>query len=515
MASRTLTTPRQLPPRFDPWRPSRRQLSPSQWRWVGCAAGVVVAATSWLCAATPKEFSSVWPGVIPWRSNGGSPLAATALLLAVGVSLYAWWALRDADVTVGWLQRTAVAWFAPLLVSAPLFSRDIYSYAATGLQLQVGQNPYHEGVRHLASPWVSSVSRVWLDTPAPYGPLFMGLARFAAGASGGHLLVDVALLRLLAVASVVVIGWAISAIATSLGTDPARATWLGVVTPLVGAHLVGGAHNDALMVAGMSAAVALALRGRGVWACLALAAAMAVKVPAVVAVPFVALVVASDGAGFAAGDGPAVSWLRLVGRAVVVGMGTVAAFVVMSLASGLGFSWVAALGTPGDSVQWTSLPTGLGMGVGALGTLVGHNVEAPAVSALRIVALGVLAVTLVLLWLRAVHEARDARAVVRYAGLAMVAVIVLSPAFHGWYLFWALPLLAASVQQRRWITALAAISTLICLSVLPGGFSLALDTSWVGVPLCFVATGVLVVAGVRWVRRFAWSELLTVAPPSP
>ena len=502
--------PRQLPRHLDRWRPSRRRLSPSQWRWVGSAAGAVVAATSWLCAATPKEFSSVWPGVVPWRSNGGSPLAATALLVAVGVTLYAWWALRDSDVTVAWLRGTAVAWFAPLLVSAPLFSRDIYSYAATGLQLQVGQNPYHEGVRHLASPWVSSVSRVWLDTPAPYGPLFMGLARFAAGVADGHLLVALALLRLMAVVSVAVIAWAVPAIARSLGTDPVRATWLAVLTPLAGAHLVAGAHNDALMVAGMAAAVALALRGRGVWACLALAAAMAVKVPAVVAVPFVALIVASDGAGLGRAGGAAVSWLRLVGRAVMVGVGTVAAFVVMSLASGLGFSWVAALSTPGDSVQWTSLPTGLGMGIGALGTLVGHNVETPAVSALRTVALVALAVTLVILWLRAVHQAHDARAVVRYAGLAMVAVIVLSPAFHGWYLFWALPLLAASVRQRRWTSALAAVSTVICLSVLPGGFSLALDTSWVGVPLCFVAAWVLVVAAVRWCRAFAWRELFTL-----
>lgn len=513
MASRTLTMPRQLPPRIERWRPSRRRLSPGQWRWVGSAAGVVIAGTSWLCAATPKEYSSVWPGVVPWRSNGGSPLAASALLVAVGVSLYAWWALREAQVSVGWLRRTAVAWFAPLLVSAPLFSRDIYSYAATGLQLQVGQNPYREGVRHLASPWVSSVSRVWLDTPAPYGPLFMGLARSAAGISNGHLLVALAAFRLMAVASVAVIAWAIPAMARSLGTDPVRATWLGVLTPLAGAHLVAGAHNDALMVAGMAAAVALALRGRAGWACLALAAAMAVKVPAVVAVPFVALIVAGYRLAPRPPDGPTISWLPLVRRAVLVGVGTVAAFVVMSLVSGLGFSWVAALSTPGDSVQWTSLPTGLGMGIGALGTLIGHNVERPAVSALRTVALVALGVTLVVLWLRAVHEALDARAVVRYSGLAMVAVIVLSPAFHGWYLFWALPLLAASVRQRRWTTALAAVSTVACLSVLPGGLSLALDTSWVGVPLCFVAAWLLLREAVSWSRSFGWRELFSVAPP--
>ncbi|HEV7195598.1 MAG TPA: polyprenol phosphomannose-dependent alpha 1,6 mannosyltransferase MptB [Pedococcus sp.] len=507
MARWTSPLPHRVLPFLERWQPARQDVTPTQWRWIGCGAGIVLAGSSWLCGATPKELPSVWPGVIAWRPRvGGSPLAATALFLAMAAMLYAWWALRDADLSVGWVQRTATAWFAPLLASAPLFSRDVYSYAVTGLQLLSGGDPYHQGVRHLVSPWVSSVSKVWLDTPAPYGPAFMLLTRVTASAAQGHLLVAVALFRLTVVASVVVIAWAIPATARALGTDPVKATWLTLLTPLVGAHLVAGIHNDGLMVAGMVASVALALRRRHVWACLVLALAIAIKVPAVIAVPFVALIVADHRT-----ESQGRTWWRLVRVAAVVGLGTVAAFVVLSLLSGLGFSWIAALNTPGASIQWTSLPTALGMGVGAIGTVFGHNVEHGAVTVLRDLALVALAATLIVLWLRAAREAHDSRAVVRYAGLAMLAVIVLSPAFHGWYLLWALPLLATTVDRRRWVTALALVASLMCVFVLPGGYGLALVTTWVGVPLYFVATPVLVMRAVSWARSYAWGELFSLA----
>jgi alpha-1,6-mannosyltransferase len=355
---------------------------------------------------------------------------------------------------------------------------------------------------------VSSVSKVWLDTPAPYGPAFMLLTRVTASAAHGHLLVAVGLFRLAVVASVVLIAWAVPAIARSLGSDPVKATWLTLLTPLVGAHLVAGIHNDGIMVAGIVGSLALALRRRHVWACLVLALAIGIKVPAVIAVPFVALIVA-DHRTEPAGR----TWWQLVRTALLVGLGTVAAFVALSLLSGLGFSWIAALNTPGDSIQWTSLPTALGMGVGAVGTVFGHNVEHGGVTVLRDVALVALAATLVIVWLRAAREAHDPRAVVRYSGLAMLAVIVLSPAFHGWYLLWALPLLATTVDRRRWTTALALAASLMCVFVLPGGYGLALVTTWVGVPLYFVATPLLVTHAVRWGRSYSWGELFSLKAP--
>ena len=465
----------------------------NQWRWFGSIAAVTVAVSSWLCGATPTEFASVWPGLTPWRPIGGSPLACTVLFAAMGGLVYAWWALREHDVTCAWLRVTALAWFAPLLLSAPLFSRDVYSYAATGMQLHLGGDPYHAGVRTLGSPWVTSVSRVWLDTPAPYGPLYMELARLAASCSGGHLLVAIAILRGAAAGALVVIAWAVPTIARSLGTDPVRATWLGLLAPLVGTDLVSGTHNDALMIAGILAAIALALHRRPVLASVAVAAAIAIKVPAVVVLPFVALLIAAN-------QPTPPSRRRLVLHTLAAATMTVIAFIAISTATGLGFSWAANLSTPGKTVQWTSLPTGLGMGVGALGTLLGRNVESSAVALFRDAAVAGLVLVLVFLWLRAVRCARDPRLVTLLAGQALVCFVILGPAFHSWYFLWALPVLAVSVTERRWITTLAAVSSLLCFSVLPGGFSLALDTAWVGVPLCFAVVAWAALAAIRWIR---------------
>ena len=62
----------------------------------------------------------------------------------------------------------------PLLLAPPLFSRDIYSYAAQGEMMSHHISPYHYGPGVLgAAPSVTLVDHLWLNTPVPYGPLFM------------------------------------------------------------------------------------------------------------------------------------------------------------------------------------------------------------------------------------------------------------------------------------------------------------------------------------------------------
>ena len=59
-------------------------------------------------------------------------------------------------------------------LAPPLFSRDIYSYAAQGEMMSHHISPYHYGPGVLgATPSVSLVDPLWLNTPVPYGPLFM------------------------------------------------------------------------------------------------------------------------------------------------------------------------------------------------------------------------------------------------------------------------------------------------------------------------------------------------------
>lgn len=497
-----------VPASLDWLRPTRRRRAAATWRWVGLIGSLVLAGASWFCAATPTEFTSVWPGLEVWRPiANGSPLAASLTILGMAAVTYSWWAIRDLGVSLRWLRTTGALWFGPLLLSASLYSRDIYSYAAQGLMLQVGLDPYRQGVQDLQSPWALSVSSVWLDTIAPYGPLFLLLARGAAAVAGGHQLVALALLRLLAVAGVVVMGWAVAVIARRLGVDPVRATWLGVLTPIVGGHLVSGAHNDALMIALMLTAVVLALGHRHVAALVMVALAMTIKAPAVVLVPFLALLWAVDREG----DHP-LTWMRVIGRSLAAGVASLVAFIGLSLATGLGFAWLPALGTPGKSNQWTSVSTSFGFLVGFLGHLAGRDVTDTAITAFRTLALGLLAVVLVLIWLYAVKHSHDRRVVCQSAGLAVLAVVVLAPAFHGWYLLWALPLLAATTTSRRGLTLLGLVAALLAFAVLPGGYGLALTTTWVGVPLMVVLAVVLGLRAVQALRRYPWAELATLEP---
>ncbi|MDQ2756917.1 MAG: polyprenol phosphomannose-dependent alpha 1,6 mannosyltransferase MptB [Actinomycetota bacterium] len=486
-------------------RPSRQHRSPATWRLTGTLASVALAVSSWFCAAVPHEFSPVvWPGIVPWRPEGGSNLAASVAVLAMSTLVYCWWALRDAPVGLAWVRRTAGWWCGPLVLSAPLYSRDLYSYAAQGLMLHTGLDPYTQGVRMLDSPWVDSVARTWLDTPAPYGPVFLVLARVVAGVAGGHLLVALALLRLGSVLAVAALAWGVPVVARRLGGDEraqVRALWLGVLTPVVGGHLVSGAHNDGLMVAGVVAAAALALERRWAAAMLLVSLATAVKAPAAVAVPFVALLWAADNGS--------TRWVRVVGRALLASALTAVVFAGLSLATGLGFRWLGALSAPGQASSWTAVSTAWGTIAGWVG---GADLGASVTSGGRVAALVVLGLLLVVLWLDAARHAHDPLAVCRAAGFALLAVALLSPAFYPWYLLWALPLLAATLRDRRAVTAFALLAALLAFATLPGGYGLAYSTTSVGAPAMVVTSVVLAVRGVRRLRAYPWPRLLTVEP---
>ena len=102
-------------------------------------------------------------------------------------------------VPVRKLVMVLALWIVPLLLAPPLFSRDIYSYAAQGEMMSHHISPYHYGPGVLgAAPSVTLVDHLWLNTPVPYGPLFMETDGLLTSASVHHELVDLVLLRLLA-----------------------------------------------------------------------------------------------------------------------------------------------------------------------------------------------------------------------------------------------------------------------------------------------------------------------------
>jgi hypothetical protein len=446
--------------------------------------------------------AGVWPSPDPARDLPvlgvlrAHPAAGILLALAgMAVLVTAWWRVGtrgEGPPPVRWTAVTVALWSLPLAVAPPLFSRDVYSYAAQGDVFLHGLDPYSAGPAALPSVWLESVSVTWWDTPAPYGPLFLLAARAVVEVCGGHLLVAVFLLRLVAVAGVALVGATLPALARGCGIDDRRAMWLGFASPLLLVHAVSGAHNDALMIGLLVAGLACAVQRRPVLAALLIALAATVKAPALLALPFVALL-------WPAGDrSPRGATVRgLLSTAAL----TVAVFVAAGAASGLGLGWVPALRTSGETVQWTSVPTGLGLAARWLLEAVGGGPGAGAAALVvtrAIGAVGALAIVAALWW-RVRDRADDPRAVVAACGWAFAAVVLLAPAFHPWYALWALVPLAASTVDRR---VLAVATAALCFLVLPDGFSLARATVLPGVLLDVAVTvAAVVVAVLAWRDR--------------
>jgi hypothetical protein len=466
----------------------------TRWRWLGFGGALLLAVGAAGAGVLPRpDDLGDLPVIRTLRTDAGVTVSIVLAVLGMAALVGAWWALRRADsLTPRWVITTTAFWSLPLLVAPPLFSRDVYSYAAQGDLLAHGLNPYDGGPAALPSQWLESISPTWYDTAAPYGPLFLQLARFAVWLCGGQLPVAVLLLRLVALIGVALIAGYLPRLAKACGVPAGSALWLGLASPLLLAHFVSGAHNDALMVGLLVAGLAYAAERRGYPAAVLLALAVAVKAPAAVALPFAVLLWSAHWPGRSGVAQAAI-------RTAVVAAGTFGAVTVLT---GLGFGWVgAALNTPGASVQWTSVPTGWGIAAGWVASGLGQpGAVDGCIAAARAAGTLLMLAVLVGLGVAAWRRAADVRYVVSCAGWALLAVVVLAPAFHPWYLLWATVPLAASTVDRRVRTGLAAVSAALCFLVLPDGFNLARVTAVPGTLLDLAVTVALVVFLVRRLR---------------
>ena len=378
-----------------------------------------------------------------------------------------------------------VVWALPLFLGPPLFSRDLYSYVAQGTLAHVGLDPYSVGPSALGpGHLLTSVAPTWRHTAAPYGPLFLGVSRWLAGASGSSVAAGVMAQRVLELAGLAAMAWAVPRLARHLGADPGAALWLGVLSPLSLLSLVASGHNDALMLGLLTAGLVLVVEDR-VGAGLALCAlAATVKLPAALAVLFV-------GAWELGGRRGRERTLALA-RVVVVPLATV---VVVTWVVGLGWGWVgpAVLRVPAESRVLPTPSVGLGAFLFHILRLpvldLGHGPlrQTAVVSACQ--AVGTVLGAAGVLWL-----ARRARGgdVVRLLGLALAVVVVTGPSLWPWYVTWPVVLLAAtSAQEWR---ALPVVAGLGMLTVTPSGAPSLKGGAYVVV----VAA---VVAGTVWLVR--------------
>ena len=336
-------------------------------------------------------------------------------------------------------------WAVPLLLAPPLFSRDVYTYAAQGEMVSHHINPYSYGPNVLgATPFNQLADSVWSGTESPYGPTFLTVDGALDQASGHQILADLVLLRLLEVAGIALMVAATPTLARSLKRDPAHAVLLGAGSPLVLLSLLAGDHNDALMVGLLVAGLAVAKRVGTVPGVILCALAAGVKSPAALGVLFLGWVWA----------GPAASTRRRIAHTALAGLIALATMEVMALVSGTGWGWVRTTSTADASFTGVTPVNVLARGV----SIFSHVLQMP-VSTMDarpvFMVLGLL-IAVYVGYRLLLRSPRDG--VVLCLGLTLLVLALLGPIVWSWYVTWGVVVLAPAAYGRL-RTALIVIST--------------------------------------------------------
>lgn len=407
-----------------------------------------------------------------------------AVMMALAWLMLGRFTLGDRRMSRSQLDRLLWLWVLPLLIAPPMYSRDVYSYLAQSEIGVKGLDPYRVGPATglgLDHVFTLSVPNMWRETPAPYGPLFLWIGQGISALTGENIVAAVLCHRLVVLFGVGLIVWATPRLARRCGVAEVSALWLGAANPLLIMHLVGGIHNEALMLGLMLAGTEFALRGvdaaapllprplswpdgREQWArwwplamllvgVVLITLSSQVKLPSLLALGFVAMALACRWGG-------TVKAFFLAGGSLTAV--SVAVMALIGWASGLGFGWLDTLGTANVVRSWMSLPTLLALGTGQVGILLGLGDHTTAVLGLTR-AIGVFIIAILVTWLLLL-VLRGRLHPVGGLGVALGMTVLLFPVVQPWYVLWAVLPLAA------WATRPAFRSTTIVVTLAVGIF---------------------------------------------
>ncbi|MGZ5307668.1 MAG: polyprenol phosphomannose-dependent alpha 1,6 mannosyltransferase MptB [Solirubrobacterales bacterium] len=319
------------------------------------------------------------------------------------------------------LKIAIVVLVAGFTLAPPLLSLDVFSYISYArLEVVHGLNPYlHAPLDAPGDPAFDFIER-WRGTVSAYGPVFtilsLPLAKLSLGAALWTAKAAIG-------ASVLALTALVARLAERRGLDPRPAAALVALNPLVLVHVVGGPHNDALMMLAATAGVGAVLAGREAGGGAALAAAAAIKVSAAFVAPF-ALLGAERRGRFAAGAAVALA---------AIGLATLAVFGSNPLDS------LAIVGENQHRSSHYSVPVTLARDLG-----IGSGwVRAAALVAYTALVAGLLAWT----W-----RGGDW---VRAAGWAGLGLLLATSWLTPWYVIWALPLAAIARDRALVLAAIA------------------------------------------------------------
>ncbi|WP_156959791.1 polyprenol phosphomannose-dependent alpha 1,6 mannosyltransferase MptB [Nocardia sp. BMG51109] len=454
-------------------------------RFLGATGSVLMAISGLGVAAQPVLGNPVsgvrlFGGFARWQTSSlalnmlGIVLLVMAWLLLGRFSVGGLGGAPAHRITRSQLDRTLLLWVVPLSITPPMFSTDVYSYLAQSEIAARGMDPYVVGPGPglgLDDILTRNVPTIWLQTPAPYGPLFLWVGRAMAHLTADNVIVGVWLHRLLAVAGVALIVWALPRLSRRCGVAPVGALWLGAANPLVLLHLISGVHNDALMLGLMLAGMEFCLRAiessrpldRRAWALLVFGAVVivlssSIKFTSIIALGFV---------GMALARRLGVGLRPLIGSALLLGVIAIGTTLFVSWASGLGFGWTHTLNTASAVRSWMSLPTAIGIITGFGGVLLGLGDHTTALLSITRPIAGAVAAFITLRMLIATWTGRLHP--VGALGVSLAAIVLLFPVVQAWYLLWALVPLAAWATQPAFRVPAVVLSAAVSLMQMPRG----------------------------------------------
>lgn len=470
--------------------PGRQPRLPVRTITLGTVGSVLMLVSALGAAGILVHDPILGHGPLSWMRYGHGQMLAT-LTLYIGFAMVVWaWVRLGRHVLAGRVGArpvllAAACWITPLVVSPPMFTRDVFSYLAQGTLPLYGQDPYAVGPVVLdIQQVVQNVHPFWQTTPAPYGPMFILLAKAVAWVAGTNMILGVVLMRLVLMIGLGLLIWALTGLVRHLGGSLPVTLWLAIAGPMTVVHLVGGPHNDLLMVGLLAAGTLCVLQRRHVAGIALVTLGMAVKATAAIALPFLVWVWA--------GHLSSTLWRNFT-RALAGALATFGVtFTAITLLAGVDLGWIKALQAPTMIVNWLSVPTAAGEFVH---TLVGLFVDLNKswfVNVARVIGGLLLIVIMARQWWRARGGGPDA---VRRAAMVLFLVAILSPATLPWYLTWGFVLAAGIAWRRHQLAVLVGVAVFLVLTYSPAGEDLLYN--W---PFIAGAVAVSILAGVSLLR---------------
>jgi alpha-1,6-mannosyltransferase len=425
---------------------------------LGCLSTVSIIAGALLGgSAYETHLAGAWFFGMPGgplgtlaSSNGHPPIYAVILVYGGLLVLTRVWLglLHQISAHRGFPVKkvvlVVVVWALPLLFAPPLFSRDVYSYAGQGEMVSHHINPYDYGTGVLGTtPFSSMPDSIWTNTPAPYGPTFLAVDGALAQASGHKILPDIVLLRLLELAGLALVVASTPSLARRFGRDPAQAVLVGAGCPLVLLTLIGGAHNEGLMLGLLLAGLAVAQRFGTAPGLVLCAAAAGVKSPAALAVLFLGWMWAGPGASI---------WRRVV-HTLGAGLIAVATLEVISVVSDTSWGWLRTSTAANKSFTAVTPVNAISKGFAQVASVVHlHVTSHDARTVFTVIGLAVATAIGIRLLLRAPQYD-----ISRNLGLTLLVVAICGPILWNWYVTWGVIVLAptATGTLRRIVIAVS------------------------------------------------------------